>query len=213
MARHKQLKSKKDNLNRDERRMRKKRRQMSIILVILMVASVFAMVFSGGGSNPELNYGEYKFKPVYNEDYGRYFYATEVDKIDHTFLVLPQDAQSIIPIEGNLSATLNDAFVIFFSADASPYVAPYVDQVRYEAAQVSKIPLKSASLVEGTSLEQITCANATVQTPVIEYYEAADNQTTQVVIEDGCIRATIRDQDLLIFRDRLLYSLLGIING
>ncbi len=196
-----------------DEKQKQKKQTLSIIIVLLMVASMFGIWASTQSANSNLKYNDWKFKIGPNPNNPDQQVAiTKVNDKEVYFYSLPQDALNIAT-EGNISAVLKGAQYIIISSNPEEQTAPYYDLIRYELSQFSTKQIYGATTIETTktTLPVLTCANATATNPVIELTTA--NNETKIIAENNCIKVESTIQDFQMARDRLLYSILGIINN
>jgi len=212
-------KQKKRMLERKKRSDKAEKRKQLLVtyfIVILMVSSVvgFAMVGGQTGTQDSIEYESYDFAialeqhplaPGFNIN-------TFVEKETGTlFYTSPYEAEAI-PITGNLTEMVRTKPYIVYAFEPDTEFDQLHDWLRFELSSKTNkniIPSVTQESEVYTSLPTLTCANASVQTPVIIITQA--NQTAIHVMQSGCIQIETRPQDILITRDRILYSFLGII--
>lgn len=201
-------------LSQDERRSQRNKKIMSYVLVLLMVASVAGIYASTTQSSGQGDYvfEEYSFYVRQEPSLGnQYVFALDGDKSGAYFYGLPQDTLRLTS-EGNLSAMFGLAPFYVLTFDGDIRYASFFDQIRYELDLYSGKLSVPAVFLENQSetLPVITCANATLETPVIELQ--ISNETNIITKDDGCIEISAKNADLGLIRDRLLYTALGIID-
>ena len=186
---------------REEQRQQRVRLWMGIFVIGVMLLSVvsFAFVFYGmpgpGGTMDGLQY---------RIDNNQLFIQTRVGEVqfyswptDH--VTPPQEAQQLIRNAESL-------IVLFDPTDEENLML--LDLVRWDFSQYMTIPVGAAVTEASTAypLEVGSCETATEQTPVIFF--TAGNQGIQV--EDACIIVSAEQDFIILERDQILYSYLGI---
>jgi len=211
-SKKKQAKNLGSQSSRQNKKQKKKQKTISLILVFFMLGSLVAIGLSSIGGNNEdgMKYGDYKFSVELVEGTtDQYVVVTRIDKEDIFFYTLPKDALTI-PIEGNLTETLEKAQIILMTSNPLDEAASYYDLIRYDLSTFSNKQIVGATteFVEGIELPILTCANATNYTPVVTMTVGNESAIT---INGACIYVSFTQGDVAPMRDRLLYSLLGII--
>ena len=100
--------------------------------------------------------------------------------------------------------------MVVITSDPSDQFATYYDLTRYELSTYSSKPIVGATTlpVEGVTLPVLTCVNATMGTPVVTLSQGNE---TSIDVEGNCVYITSTVGDFAIIRDRLLYTLLGVL--
>jgi hypothetical protein len=197
-------------VNKEERREKRNKRIMSIVLAAVMVLAVGGIVASNQGSSTRYEYNDYRFTleqlPQANNNF---VFTTKLSGRQPFFYSLPADTLTI-PQTGNLTAVLEPSGYIALSTEYELEYAQLFDLIRFELSQASGKLVVGGILEynETSTLSQYTCENATAGFPVIEF---RITNTSTIEVEDNCIRMSSTQQGLSLTRDRLLYSMLGII--
>lgn len=204
---HKQFK-----VNRQQRRERRNKRLMSIILTAVMVLAVGGVIAANQGSNStDFQYNGYRFtyEPL-PEVNNNYVYTTKQNGQGLFFYSLPAQA-SRINTTGNLTKLLAPASYIALTTEPSVEYASLYDVIRFELSRLSGKLIMGGTLVENENLtaEVLTCQNATADFPVIEL--RSTENSTNIIVQDNCAVIFSQPQQLSLIRDRLLYSMTGII--
>jgi len=190
-------------MGRRERKVEKRKQVwMAAILVFLMVASGFGVII--GNQSNEMKYGDFKFSIKDNR------YVTEVEERELFFYNLPQQLEFI-----NLSSTttnkLKESYMIYmtFNPEEDPSL-PYIELSRFELSQVLGKSMVNGVLVESEdyALPVLTCASATMQTPMIIFNISSE---TSIIDIDNCIYFNARGPEFIQLKDRLVYSYFGVI--
>ena len=176
---------------------------MAVILVSLMVASGFGVII--GSRTSQLRYGDYKFIIKDNR------YVTKINGNEMPFFFLPQETE-YINLSNTVTNKLREAYFIMVTFDPEDEANLQVIEVtRFDLSQyLGKVVVNGvlAETEEYEELPEITCANATLKTPVILF-----NKTDfPIIVEDeNCIYLNARGREFLRLRDRILYSYYGVI--
>ncbi|MBW2990386.1 hypothetical protein KY348_01635 [Candidatus Woesearchaeota archaeon] len=193
-------------MGRRERKVEKRKQiLMASILVFLMVASGFGVIV--GSRTSEMKYGKYKFQIINNK------YVTEINGNDMPFYFLPSQVDYI-----NLSSTitnkLKEAFLIMltFNPDDKNNIQ-FIEVTRFDLSTYFGKVVYNGVFFESDEYELpvLTCANATIKTPVIIFNTTEIINTPSIVEENNCIYLNARGTDFLRLRDRMLYSYHGVI--
>ena len=203
---------KKIRLNREARREKRNKRLMSLVLTALMVLAIGGIWAANANSGPDkIMYGNTEFKlEILPEANNNYVYTTDVNDIGIYFYSLPLQTFSVNST-GNLTALLRPAQYIALSSSPGLQYASLHDLIRFELSKYSGKLVVGGVLTknESSQLTQLTCANATIEMPVIELHESSESS---ILVEDNCVFINASNQQLALIRDRLLYSMVGIIN-
>jgi len=193
-------------MGRKERKQeRAKQIFMSVLISFLMIFSVFGVII--GSQNNSMKYGKFKFTQAQNS------YVTKINGREVPFYTLPAES-SFINVSPEIRNLLKDSYFIVISFDpvAAKESLAAVEIARFDFSQYfdGKLVYNAVTDNTGEYSEQpvITCANATVETPVI-YFNLSD--TPSIINIDNCIYLNAKGRDVLVLRDRLLYSYLGVI--
>lgn len=200
--------------DKEEAAHKKKVLVMSVILVSLMLVSLVGIFASsiGGSSDPSLQYNGLSFSPEQRGDLnGQTVLTIKINGKEVYFYTMPQDSLNILTT-GNLSDALSQASIIAITSNPSDQAAPYYDLIRYDLSLYGSKSIVGATTqaVDGISLPVLTCENATATTPIISL---ASGNTTSINVEDNCVIVTSTLSDFAIIRDRLLYTLLGVLTN
>lgn len=194
------------------RKNKKKQKNLTIIswlFIILMVSSVFGVMFYGfANSNNEIKINGFKLKQVSN------YYTTEIGNENIEFYFLPEYLEDINISEQIKTELKTGASFVTFNPDDSNL--EYIDLIRFELSEISNKGLTTKQFISAQTrnstlynLPIINCKNNT-QDPII-MIKTADN--TEIYKQENCIYVTASyDTDFARIRDKLLYTILGIIN-
>lgn len=174
-------------------------------LVFLMITSTIGFL-TGQGGGTRLTYNEYRFVQTPQG------YTITIDGQKLVFQYFPETVETI-----NISSSIIDILgsrVLSVTYDPHEEERETLALMQYNLFKILG-EVKGIYLVRGLvnstgySLPEITCANATVNSPVL--YLRSGN-TSEVYAENHCIILTgTSSVDLAQIHDRLLYGLLGII--
>jgi len=183
---------------------KKKQVIVSVALSLLMILSVFGVMIGSFGNN-EMRYGKFKFEVQNNQ------YVTKINNQEMAFYFLPIQTD-YINLSSSVTNKLKESYMIMTTFDPSDALnIQIMEVVRFDLAQtlgkvvVPGVLNQSADYAE---VPIVTCANATLQTPVI-VLTMSDNTSIEEV--DNCIYFKARGTEFLRLRDRLLYSYYGVI--
>jgi len=170
-----------------------------------MISSIFGFVidFAANPSVKKLKYGDFKFKFV-NQQY----FATVGGK-ERTFVFFPGDLEFIQISDG--VKTLLKAPVLTVTYDPKSDIAENLGEAQYYfevQLQDEKVIERGLINNEGTELPQKTCADATIEQPVVELRKG----DVSIISADGnCVVVTALDAyDLYQQSERLIYTILGV---
>jgi len=190
---------------------KKKQILMSIVISALMIFSVFGIFL--GTQDSELSYGKYNFK--YNEVYPNERYVLKINKQEIPFYFMPQETEFI-----NLSSSTTNKIkeAVFITTAFQPNSTSLAEIALANFHFISYLKgndgankiITQAVLTQSPdyALPVASCANATLQTPVI-VFNLSD--APSIVDDNNCIYFNGRGIEYLRLRDRLVYSYYGII--
>ncbi|MCA9478722.1 MAG: hypothetical protein KC535_06240 [Nanoarchaeota archaeon] len=199
-----------DVKRKDKEAKKKKRNQLmvSIVFVGLMVVSILGVYVSNQQTQASnrYEYQDFTFDLV-EQTAGQYALSTTLDGEEKIFYALPQDTLRI-PVEGNLTEVIGSTGYLALASNPSVQAAPLIDLIRFDFDRYGHVLAVGVPLATENSTG-ISCLNATAQIPVITLVES---NRTEIVINDSCVQIETKVDDLYLVRDRLLYSILKIIN-
>lgn len=203
--------SKFKNVQKRNKEAQKKRRMqvgISIFFVFLMVFSVMGIYVSNQQNSAltKFNYGEYSFEVV-EETPGQFALSSMINGEEKIFYALPQDVL-IIPTSGNVSSVIGDSGYVVVAHNLSVEYTPLVDLMRFDFDRYAQTLALNLPLYSNSTPTGVNCLNATQEVPIITLEESTK---TQIVVEGYCVQVYAQPNDLYLIRDRLLFSLLGII--
>jgi hypothetical protein len=191
-------------MGRRERRSEKtKQIIIGVVIALIMILSTFGIII--GSQSSGLQYGTYKFEVVNNQ------YVTKINNQQMSFYFFPSQVD-YINLSSAITNKLKESYfvMITFNPDDKSNL-PVVELIRFDFSQLLGKVAYSGVLAPSeqyAELPVITCANATLQTPVI-LFNVTD--TPSIIDENNCIYLNARGTDFLMLRDRILYSYFGVI--
>ena len=204
-------------MGRLERKKEKRKKfWTNVFLVAVFVLIVVGMTLGGLGNiggNSELKYGKQKF--FINNKYPNERYVTQINKIEIPFTFLPQETE-YINLSSVVTNKIRESFFIMTTYDPNTgslqdiaRVNLYFSTFLLNEKDANKVVLRGVidENVQST-LPVITCANATLQTPVL-VFNVSDR--TGIVDEGSCIYLNARGSEFIRLRDRLTYAYYGVI--
>jgi len=176
---------------------------MGIVIALIMVLSTFGIII--GNQTSSLSYNGYKFQLNGNQ------YATKINGKEMIFYSLPSQSD-FINVSSSIPNKIKESYIVMLTFNPADKVnIQIIELVRFDLSQsLNKVILDGVLNVstDYPSLPLITCANATLKTPVI-IMNMSD--TPGIVDIDNCIYLNARGTEFLRMRDRLLYSYYGVI--
>jgi hypothetical protein len=195
-------------MGRRERKSDKKKQVwMSIILSLIMIFSAFGVFLGSFSGSNSASYGKYTFE--YRN--GQYF--TKINGNERAFYYSPQQAE-LINMTSIVTNTLKEAdfITIAFNPQESSNLN-ILELIRFDLSQGLEGKFVYSGLLAPSSqypeLNMADCTNATLKTPVIVLNVSSNISITNL---DSCIYLNGRGTELLLLRDRVLYSYYGVIN-
>lgn len=176
---------------------------MGVVIALIMVLSTFGIII--GNQTNSMRYNDYKFEYHGNQ------YVTKINGKQMLFYSLPTQSD-FINVSSIVSNKIKEAYILMLTFNPGDTAnIQIIEQVRFDLSQdLNKVVLNGVLNIsdEYPALPRITCANATLKTPVI-IMNMSD--TTGIVDVDNCIYINARGTEFLRMRDRLLYSYYGVI--
>jgi len=205
----------KSSHEREERQQKKNRMIISGVIIFIMVGSTIGFFFgSNSSNNDELEYkGKNGEKYTFVQSNGQIWITIN----GHTlgFYSHPLDAISL-NISDEAKALLTNSQVFYITFDPNSRDIQYIEQARFDLEKdfFALKKYSSSGVSKNSSLYLnypiITCANATVYTPVINFIDA-NNTDTRGYVNGSCIIFEGKRDDFLRFRDFIVYRLYGVI--
>jgi hypothetical protein len=176
---------------------------MGVVIALLMILSTFGIII--GNQTSSSRYNGYKFSINGNQ------YATKINGKEMLFYSLPSQSD-FINVSSSIPNKIKEAYIVMFTFNPQDTVnIQILEIVRFDLSQyIDKVILNGVlnASTDYPDFPVITCANATLQTPVI-IMNMSD--ATGIVDIDNCIYINARGTEFLRMRDRLLYSYYGVI--
>lgn len=191
-------------MGRRERKSEKaKQIVMGIVIALLMVLSTFGIII--GNQTNSMRYNGYKFEP------NGYQYVTKINGKEMLFYTLPTQSD-FINLSSAVTNKIKEAYLVMLTFNPQDQVnIQIMELVRFDMSQYLDKVMMNGVLNSSTNypdLPVITCANATLQAPVI-ILNMSDSSS--IIDVDNCIYINARGTEFLRMRDRLLYSYYGVI--
>lgn len=187
---------------------------ISSFLIFLMVASVlgFVLNYNTDTGNP-LSYNGYNFEVSSDNSY----IFTEIDGVTYQFYNVPVNLE-ILGIPPQAIIDIKQADLVYFTFDPNYDLnLPYAELIRFDLDNymLSLNKFSASGIFEPnvgaySQFPFIDCNNATVQTPVIKLI---NDNITKFEYDNNCLQIHGTGTELVRSRDRLMYGLLGVMNG
>ena len=190
----------------ERKREKRKKVWMNVFLAAMFIFIIVGMTLGGIGNfgSSEMKYGKFKFTIKDNR------YVTKINNNEMPFYFLPSQVDGI-NVSSVITNKLREAYLVMLTFDPE-------DETNLQVIEVARLDLSyllgkviyNGVLTESEeyNLPVLTCANATLKTPVLIFNTS---ETTGIVDIDNCIYLNARGTDFLGLRDRLLYSYYGVI--
>jgi hypothetical protein len=191
------------------------RNLMVWFFIIIMSFSIGGLFFFGGPQTAETaRYGNFNFYKQGN------FWMTKINGKALPFTYLPNELGSINVSEG-LKDKLTGKYSLYITFDPSQGNLAETDLARFELRD-DLANFYNAYATEGVTsasgsymLPVVTCENATPFSPVIVLTQANQTQAGEgsdgsITIDGDCILVQGQGGSLLKLKDRIMYSLAGI---
>jgi hypothetical protein len=176
---------------------------MGVVIALLMILSTFGIII--GNQTNDMRYNGYKFEYNGNQVF------TKINGKEMVFYSLPSQSD-FINVSSTIPNKIRESYMVMLTFNPADQVnIQLIEVVRFDLSQYLDKAILNGVLNASASypdLTIITCANATLQTPVI-IMNMSD--TAGIVEADNCIYINARGTEFLRMRDRLLYSYFGVI--
>ncbi|MBI3051894.1 hypothetical protein HYY74_05550 [Candidatus Woesearchaeota archaeon] len=183
---------------------------LAVVVGFLMVTSVIGLAFVNyGGSGDSLSYGKYSFKRQQDGSL-----VAKINGREVSFTFFPAEVEEL-PLDRSILQRLNSTRMIYTTSDYGSIHSQVIALVQFDLGLAMNDHF-GIYVVRGftenlTRLPVITCGNATAHIPVVLFQEG---NSTGFREEGDCIVAEAGSFDEFVrLRDRLLYGLLGVVNG
>jgi hypothetical protein len=173
-------------------------------LVVLTIGMSSSFVFFGFGDGSKVVYNGYKF--IYKGDH----WEVKVNGIIAATTYAPEQVSSLeIPPE--IAPLLQGKIQIDSTSDVNDSLKDAVSLAQYQMGltlAAGNVYLRTGYIQNSTTFPQISCETATTFVPVI-YFKSSNE--TRATVEGNCIIAEAASrQEVVLLKDRLLYSMLGL---
>ena len=190
------------NQDRSERR----RKFLVYLIAFIMIGSTFGVIFFGFSSGTgSVKYNDFKFVNKGS------FWSTKVNGMGALFTYFPTEIESI-NVSADISSRLKDRIEIDITSDYNDNYAESFALAQYQMGLVlNNFRMFTRNGFAGknpSNFTIITCKDATNFVPVI-YFKSGNE--TNIFLEDNCIIAEAATKaDVIRVKDRLVYSILGV---
>jgi len=178
-----------------------------IFIAFIMISSVFAIIFSGyNQQTTSLKYNDIKFTRENNQ------WSTNINNQKLLFNYLPTEVEQI-NLGPDVIFALSNKPEIDTTSEINDTFKEEIALAQYNmvlALNNLNIYIRPGLTTNNTfNLPIITCEDASLAVPIIYFKQS--NQT-KITLENNCIIAEAKNNiDILRIKDRILYSILGII--
>lgn len=172
-------------------------------IAFIMISSIIGFLY--GGETDTFKYKDIKFTRTQNQ------WFTTVNNQKLTFDYFPTEVEQI-ELNQDITTTLLNKPEIDTTSKINDTFSEEIALAQYNMALTLNnlnVYLRRGFTTNNTfNLPIITCKGATFAVPIIYFKQSNE---TKITIEDNCIVAEARNNiDILRIKDRLLYSMLGI---
>jgi len=176
---------------------------MGIIIVVIMIGSTLGITLRS--SDEGSSYNGFKFTNTQNGGW-----VTKINGKEINFYYHPGELESV-NISKEFINQIKETKAFYITFDSNITDIQYLEVARFDIVK----NLQEYSILEGISkpdsiypLPIINCDNATQAIPVIYFIESKERNMS---FEDNCYTVEAYSGfDFLVFRDKLLYILLGV---
>ena len=180
---------------------------IGIFFAALMIFSVFGVILSTNTPTNRVEYNGVTFTQ------GSGGWKGSVKGVTRLFVDLPGDVESLVLPAGAKEVLTSAKFMTIsfddadVSADVLGQVQAYMQQTLY-----TDVFTRGATLNGSNNSPAISCTNSTPQEPVIVL--ELGNQTSINIDHNSCLVITgVSPYDVVRGADRVMYTILGVING
>ncbi|MFW5852423.1 MAG: hypothetical protein ACOCUR_00160 [Nanoarchaeota archaeon] len=183
---------------------------MTYFIVFLMLGSVLGFVLMDTmNTQSPVSFNNHKVEL----DENGYLVTYENEKLD--FIFSPFDLEFVELPENAINLVANSTYVIlsFDPRIASVGDMDYIHYIMYEYLLKENILVGRGMASEDIRFDYpiVSCANSTIESPVILFEEGTANNAT-VNSDNGCIKVISDNSGFRVrFAERLIYGVLGII--
>jgi len=191
---------------RDQNRYKK---LMVYFIAFILVSSIFGVVFFGfRDPTAKRKYNDYTFIRTQQG------YRTTIDKNFITFTYFPENLPFMI-VDPQVKSLLSDKVQISMTSDFNDPLNGTIASLQFTLGPIYN-DFVNTFIFDGFTNENpyrpiVTCENATPSIPVI--YLKQGNETSAKVDQQCVIITAETSQDLIAINERILYVLLGIMEG
>lgn len=196
----------------EDKQQKRNRTIMGIFITIIMIGSTLG--FFVGSNNTDSNNIEYTSNDgtIYGFTFNGQQYTTKINEEKLLFYSLPFDLARY-NVSNEIKDIIKSRNAFYFTFDPDSEDIQYIEQARFEL--VTEMSKKNKFIIPSViknnsqySYEIITCDNATLDMPVINFVES---NTTKVTLENFCIIFQGKRLDFIRYRDLIVYTLSGVI--
>jgi len=202
----------KKHLTRSEAAKRKKTNLVTALLLAFLMISSIAGYMSNRNSLNVVRYNNFVFRQE-QDSYGNLRWYSKIDGKEFVFDYNPKLLENINVSPVIRDRILSSKYVILTFEPSDRFTMNYFDRARYDFGSVLYTKgINVASAIANTSedynLTIMTCDNSTQQIPVIYMFKG---NKTEIRMEGDCIILECSENyEILALKDRLLYSILGV---
>ena len=185
----------------------KKNLWLIVFIVFIMIGTSFSFVFFGfSGAAEVVKYNDIKFVKKIDR------WEAKINDRQAAFSFLPTEAEDIPDTDGS-AKLLQNKFEIDTTYDLNSTYKEIIALANYQMSLTLSnynIFIRQGMTLNSTfNLPIIKCKDATSQVPVVYFREG---NSTRISVMDNCIIAEANsDADFIRIKDRLVYSILGVI--
>ncbi|MBU0757005.1 MAG: hypothetical protein KKF44_02990 [Nanoarchaeota archaeon] len=206
-------------MNKNKKQAREKRNKLFLSIVTIMFLTISlggVVLYNNNGTNDNyvtltLSGKDYRFTR-FIDDYGQNKYSVDVDNTLITAYYLPTEVDNI-KIDREIIAKIKDTSYFFFTFDPYEEDLSYIEFLRFDLT--NNFQKQGKFLASGVTQESTTypfpiinCENATQFSPVIIF---SNSNITSVSMDNNCIHIDSRATGFIKVRDKIIYSLYGLI--
>lgn len=176
----------------------------TVIIVVLMSSSIFG--YAMFGAEEQTTYNKFKFTKT------QAGWQTKINKEIIQFYFHPSEVENL-NLSSDIIDVIRDKSMIYLTFNPDEEELGFIDLARFDLANIFlnnlDIYTESATTKNSTpNFPIIDCSDATDSIPVLKLMLS---NSTEFEKQDNCILLKARTgQDILALKDRLLYSLLGV---
>lgn len=205
----------KSNREREEKQNKRNKMLLSGLIVILLVGSSIGF-FVGDNSDPNKIEFESKNGKTYTFERGAGIIVTKINKTQVTFYNHPLDVEKL-NFSNQALMLIQNAQVVGITFDPTSRDVQFFEQTRFDLTkdltnfQKYVVPGVTKNETPYGNFMVITCANSSIQAPVMEFISTNLTETKVYVDNNNCIKFEGKKYDFLKFRDYIIYKMYGLI--